>query len=245
MIKINKINDITFVNAAVTDFADSLGYCEYKIPLSIEGVKPKPSQALIQGTKAHHEKEQYEAEHVELEPVTIAEIKDEKKDIEFARENIYSTLTVPFEFPSENVVVSLNGRIDKIMRVDGTLIVQDDKFVARPQVYDSKTQPYPGQLLQVLTYLNSNFSSKRKASPDDYFEMPHTQKQWELRICDRKTKEPHKIFSEIQDSFSLHYLHSSLETFASIAVNISEPEHHNNKRKCDACNLKSVCGFRI
>ena len=131
------------------------------------------------------------------------------------------------------------------MRVDGTLIVQDDKFVARPQVYDSKTQPYPGQLLQVLTYLNSNFSSKRKASPDDYFDMPHTQKQWELRICDRKTKEPHKTFSEIQDSFSLHYLHSSLETFASIAANISEPEHHNNKRKCDACNLKSVCGFRI
>ncbi len=49
MIKINKINDITFVNAAVTDFSDSLGYCEYKIPLSIQGVKPKPSQALIQG----------------------------------------------------------------------------------------------------------------------------------------------------------------------------------------------------
>ena len=102
MIKINKINDITFVNAAVTDFADSMGYCEYKIPLSIQGARPKPSQALIQGTKAHHEKEQYEAEHVELEPVTITEIKDEKKDIEFARENIYSTLTVPFEFPSEN-----------------------------------------------------------------------------------------------------------------------------------------------
>ena len=54
MIKINKINDITFVNAAVTDFSDSLGYCEYKVPLSIRGVKPKPSQALIQGTKAHH-----------------------------------------------------------------------------------------------------------------------------------------------------------------------------------------------
>ena len=57
MIKINKINDITFVSAAVTDFSDSLGYCEYKIPLSIQGVKPKPSQALIQGTKAHHEKD--------------------------------------------------------------------------------------------------------------------------------------------------------------------------------------------
>ena len=64
-------------------------------------------------------------------------------------------------------------------------------------------------------------------------------------VTEGKTKEPHKIFSEIQDSCSLHYLHSSLETFASIAVNLTEPEHHNNKRKCDACNLKSVCGFRI
>ena len=34
-IKINRESDITFVTAAVTDFADSLGYCEYKIPLSI------------------------------------------------------------------------------------------------------------------------------------------------------------------------------------------------------------------
>ena len=131
---------------------------------------------------------------MELEPVTITEIKDEKKDIEFARENIYSTLTVPFEFPSENVVVSLSGRIDKILRVDGTLIVQDDKFVARPQTYDSKTQPYPGQLLQVLAYLNSNYSSKRRASPDDYFEMPHTQKQWECESVTEKQKSRTRYF---------------------------------------------------
>ena len=45
MIKINKINDITFVSASVTDFSDSLGYCEYKVPLSIKGVKPRPNQA--------------------------------------------------------------------------------------------------------------------------------------------------------------------------------------------------------
>ena len=245
MIKINTINDITFVSAAVTDFSDSLGYCEYKVPLSIRGAKPKPSQALIQGTKAHHEKDVYEQEHVEFEPITISEIKVEKNDIEFARENIYSTLTIPFEFPTENVVVSLSGRIDKIMRVNGTLIVQDDKFVAKPQTYDSKTQPYPGQLLQVLTYLNSNYSARRSPSPDDYFDMPHAQKQWQIRICDRRTREPYKMFSEVQDAFSLHYLHVSLERFASIAANITEPQHHNSKRKCDACSLKSVCEFRL
>ena len=88
MIKINREGNVTLLSAAVTDFADCMGYCEYKIPLSIKGVKPKPSQSLIQGTKAHVAEEKYEQEHVELEPVTIQEIEDEEKDIEFARENI-------------------------------------------------------------------------------------------------------------------------------------------------------------
>lgn len=245
MIKINREKDITFLNAAVTDFADALGYCEYKIPLSIKGVKPKPSQSLILGTKAHHAEEKYEQEHIELEPVLIEEIEDEQKNIEFARENVYSTLSMPFEFPSENVLVSLSGRIDKIMRVDGTLLVQDDKFVGRPQIYDQKTQPYPSQLLQVLAYLNSVYSAKRSKDPEDWFEMPHTEKKWEIRICDRKTREPYKLFSEYQDAFSLHYFHMSLEKFVAIALDISEPEHHNSKSKCNACNLKSFCEFKI
>ena len=245
MIKINKEDDITLVSAAVTDFADSLGYCEYKIPLSIKGIKPKPSQSLIQGTKAHHAEEKYEQEHVELEPISIEQIEDKEEDIEFARENIYSTLMMPFEFHSENVLLILSGRIDKILRVDETLIVQDDKFAGKPQIYDSKTQPYPSQLLQVLTYLNSSFSSKRKARPDDFFEMPHTQKKWKIRICDRKTREPYKEFSDFQDAFSLHYLHVSLQKFTTISLGMESPEHHNSINKCNACNLKSFCDFKI
>ena len=245
MIKINKEKDITFLDAAVTDFADSLGYCEYKIPLSIKGVKPKPSQALIQGTKAHSAEEKYEQEHIELEPVSVEQIEDKEEDIEFARENIYSTLIMPFEFPTENVLLTLSGRIDKILRVDQTLVVQDDKFAGRPQIYDNKTQPYPSQLLQVLTYLNSSFSAKRSKNPEDFFEMPHTQKKWQIRICDRKTREPHKIFSEVQDSFSLQYLQMSLQKFTTISLNMSEPKHHNSTPKCNACNLKSFCEFKL
>jgi len=245
LIKINKESDITFLTASVTDFADSLGYCEYKIPLSIKGVKPKPSQALIQGTKAHSAEEKYEAEHVELEPVSSEQIKDKQENIEFARENIHSTLMMPFEFPKENVLLTLSGRIDKILRIDETLVVQDDKFTGRPQVYDGKTQPYPSQLLQVLTYLNSSFSAKRSKNPDDFFEMPHTAKRWQIRICDRKTREPYKVFSEIQDSFSLHYLHTSLQKFTTISLGMSEPEHHDSVNKCNACNLKSFCDYRI
>ena len=245
MIKINKESDITILTATVTDFADSLGYCEYKIPLSIKGVKPIPTQPLIQGTKAHHETEKYEQEHVELEPVSVEQIEDKEQDIEFAYEDIHSTLMMPFEFPDENVLLRLSGRIDKILRVDETLIVQDNKFVGKPQVYDSKTQPYPGQLLQVLAYLNSSFSSKRNPNAEDFFEMSHTQKRWKIRICDRKTREPYKTFSEIQDDFALFYLHASLQKFTTISLGMSEPEHHNNANKCNACNLKSFCDFKI
>ncbi len=245
MIKIEREKDITFVTSAVTDFADALGYCEYKIPLSIRGVRPKPSRSLILGTKAHHAEEKYEQEHVELEPVTVEAIEDEQVDIEFARENVYSTLSMPFEFPSENVLLTLSGRIEKIMRVDGILLVQDDKFVGRPQTYEQKTQPYPSQLLQVLAYLNSVYSGKRGNNPADWFDLPHNKKKWELRICDRKTRQPYKIFSEYQDAFSLHYLHTSLEKFATIALDIAEPEHHNSQSKCNACNFKSFCEFKI
>ncbi|HUT06387.1 MAG TPA: PD-(D/E)XK nuclease family protein [Nitrosopumilaceae archaeon] len=245
MIKINREKDITFLNAAVTDFSDALGYCEYKIPLSIQGVKPKPSPSLILGTKAHSAEQKYEQEHFEFEPVSVEAIEDEQEDIEFARENVYSTLSMPFEFPTENVLLSLSGRIDKIMRVDGTLLVQDDKFVGRPATYDQKTQPYPSQLLQVLAYLNSVYSAKKSKDPEGWFEMPHTEKKWQIRICDRKTREPYKIFSEYQDAFALHYFHLSLKKFATIALDITEPEHHNSKPKCNACNLKSFCEFKI
>lgn len=161
MIKIHRETDITLLSASVTDFADSLGYCEYKIPLSIQGIKPNPSQSLILGTKAHSAEQKYEQEHMELEPVSFEQIEDKQEDIEFARENIHTTLMMPFEFPTGNALLTLSGRIDKILRVDETLVVQDDKFAGRPQIYDDKTQPYPSQLLQVLTYLNSSYSVKR------------------------------------------------------------------------------------
>ncbi len=236
---------MTVISAAVTDFTDALGYCEYKIPLSIQGIKPRPSQALISGAKAHKAEEKYEQEHIELEPVSIQQIKDKQKDVEFAREDIYSTLNIPFKFLTENVMVSLSGRIDKILRAGETLIVQDDKFAARPEIYDNKTQPYPNQLLQVLVYLNSAFSANRGKRPEDCFEMPHTRKKWQIRICDRKTREPYKIFSEFQDSASLRYLHLALEKFAKISLEIAEPEHHNIVAKCIACSLKSMCDHRL
>ena len=245
MIKITEESEFTLVSASVSEFADSLGYCEYKIPLSISGVKPKPSQALIQGTMAHSEKEQQEAEEFEFEPVTMDELEDKFQDVEFARETIYTTLNIPFKFDKQNALVSLTGRTDKILRQEETLIVSDDKFSGNPQKYDSKPQPYPSHLLQVLVYLNSIYSTSKARKPEDLFEMPHTQKMWQIRVCDRKTRSPYKIYSDYQDAFALEFLHTSLQRFACVSLGIDEPVHHNSVNKCNACNLKSFCEFKI
>ncbi len=251
MIKIKEQKDknITIITAAVTDFTDAMGYCEYKIPLSSAGILPKPTQSLILGTKAHATEEKYEKEHVRLEPVTEKQIRDSHTDIEFARENVHSVLTMPFEFPTTNVLVSLSGRIDKIARVDQTLTIQDDKFVGNPRAYDKKVMPYPNQLLQVLTYLNSNYSAntgnRGSDSSKDVFDLPNIQKRWVIRICNNKTREPYKIYSEIQTKEMLYYLHRTLERFAAIALEIDNPKHHNSRPKCNACNLKDYCEHKI
>tara|TARA_Y100000590_G_scaffold211412_1_gene239571 strand:- start:923 stop:1660 length:738 start_codon:yes stop_codon:yes gene_type:complete len=245
MIKIKQIDNVTHVSAAVTDFADSLGYCEYKIPLTIQGIKAKPTKSLLMGSKAHIAEEEYEQETVEFEPVTADELIDETVDLEFPREDIYSRLMIPFEFEKQAVVVSLNGRIDKMKRVGGTLIIQDDKFVSKPEKYDNRNRPFPGQMLQVLTYLNSAFSNVRNPAPEEILDMSHTEKKWQLRICDSKTREPYKTFSDVVDQFSMVYLHNSIEKFAKIATGFIQLEHHNSQAKCNACNLKSSCEFRL
>ena len=235
------------ITAAVTDFTDTMGYCEYKIPLSISGVRPRQTQSLVLGTKAHVAEEKYEKEHVKLEPVTEQQIRDKQTDIEFARENVRTVLTVPFEFPTANVLVTLSGRIDKIARVDQILTIQDDKFVSNPKSYDNKRAPYPSQLLQVLTYLNSSYSTSthNNNNSKNIFHMPSAQKRWIVRICDRMTGKPYKIYSEIQTKETLYYLHATLERFASIVIGTNNPKHHNSKAKCKACSFKDCCEYEI
>ena len=245
MINIKQNDENVIISAAVTDFTGSIGYCEYTIPLMIKGVKAPPSQATIAGTLSHTKSQIYEKEHTELVPVTREHIQDEIENIEFAREVIFTKLTLPVKISDKQVLLSLSGRIDKVKRQEQTLIVQDDKFVSNPARYEHLEQPYPGQLLQVLTYLNSIYSNTKSKDPSDWWDIAHKHKRWIVQICDKHTQEPVKIFSKIQDSFDLQYLHSSLEKFAHIVMDSIQPEHHNSTAKCNACRYKTVCEFAL
>ncbi len=166
MITIDQQEELTLIKANVTEFSDSLGYCEHKIPFYLEGIKASPSPETIKGTVAHKQEERFEKEHFEFVPITHQELVDINRDIEFARENIFTRLLFPTKIGQQFVFLLLFGRADKVYRHKQTLIVQDDKFPTNLQKYQERFEPYPDQILQALTYLNSKFTPNGSWNPD-------------------------------------------------------------------------------
>jgi hypothetical protein len=67
MIEVKASNGRLSVVSTVSDFCDAMGYCEFKIPLALRGIKPPPTEATIEGAKAHQKQEQFEKEHFEIQ----------------------------------------------------------------------------------------------------------------------------------------------------------------------------------
>jgi hypothetical protein len=243
MIRILEKDSVKIISANVTDFSDALGYCEHKIPFYIKGIKAPPSKETIQGSIAHSKEEKYEEEHVEFVPITEEKMEDVTENIEFQREKIFTRLLIPFEFKQNNVLVGLFGRADKVYREDETLVVQDDKFTTNPKRYHSQREPYLDQRLQVLTYLNSLYSNNKKSKPDDWFSIPHKYKQWRIQIKEHGNLEPYKVFEGIQSKDDLMFLHSSIDRFARIVLEMEPRQHHDSAMKCKPCRYADKCEF--
>jgi hypothetical protein len=246
LIKIHEKDSIKIITSSVTNFCDSLGYCEYKIPFHIEGIKAKPTLETIQGTRAHIQEEKFEEEHFEFEPITEEQLSDISTNVEFKREKIFTNLLIPLQFSDDQVLVSLLGRTDKVFRNNQTLVVQDDKFPNKLEKYADRFEPYPSQILQALTYLNSLYSDKGYNDPESWFEIPHTEKSWIIQIRDKHNdNKPYKIFQGMQTREALEYLHYSIDRFARLVLGIEEFEHHNSAQKCRPCSFAPQCEFRI
>jgi hypothetical protein len=136
MIKIERNEKLTIVSSTVTDFTGSMGYCEHRIPFYMEGIKA-PTLQTMQGAKAHDEEEELEHEQFVMVPITVEELTDIGKDVEFAREKIFTRLLLPLKIEDENVALLLHGRADKVLRNKQTLIIQDDKFPYNVKKYDA------------------------------------------------------------------------------------------------------------
>ncbi|ABK76690.1 hypothetical protein CENSYa_0041 [Cenarchaeum symbiosum A] len=234
------------ITASVTEFTGGLEYCQYMIDFMVKGKRKKPSAAAMQGAAIHKGIEKYEQKHVVLEPVSEQQLSNEEHNIEFAREKIMTRLLRPVSVGGTEAAVLLMGRADKIMRENSTLIVQDEKTARNAQKYDSLVEPYRGQKLQVLTYLNSMFTEKGSMNPDDWFEVPHERKMWRVNVLDREDGlRLYKSFEGYQTDADLEYLNGSLETFVEIVLGKRLPDHHNSANKCRACGYFDDCSDRI
>jgi hypothetical protein len=226
--------------STVSDFCESMGYCEFKIPLALKGIKPPPTEATIEGAKAHQRQEQFEKEHFEMVPVTSDELADLNKDVEFAYESINTRLIVPLSFPNyHKATMLIYGRADKVYRSQSTLIVEESKFPLDPSKYLQTLEPYPDHKLQTLLYLNSLFGSENSLDSRTWFEIPHSKKAWIINVKDRKTGETIKIFKGLQTSELEQYMKFNLQRFAQIVAGEVQPHHHRRQAKCAKCRIEN------
>ncbi len=226
------------VKSSVSDFCACMGYCEIRIKHYLKGIKPPETQITIDGIKSHEKEEIYEKEHFKFEPVTPEALGDLNKDIEFAREGLFTRFLRELLFGDERVSLLLYGRADKVMRNNRTLIVEDSKFPASKNKIHNQFEPFDNQKLQTLLYLNSNFSETGSLEEKECFDISCEKKAWIINIKDKATLESIKIFQGYQTKEAEDFLNQKLQRFALLALGKLEPQHHNNSKKCQSCRFE-------
>ncbi|MDI1495231.1 MAG: hypothetical protein K8823_537 [Cenarchaeum symbiont of Oopsacas minuta] len=233
------------VAASVSEFTGVMGYCEYEAPMVLQKIKTKPSKAVLAGLEAHIEEEEYEKEHVVLEEVTLEQIADPIQNIEFPREYIHTRMQSNIKIDNKDTIVTLYGRTDKMKRTNSVLSVEDDKFPEKVFPYLKKDTPYDNQLLQILVYLNSDYSHHVKDN-DDWFEIEHVSKEWVINIRDKHNNNMLvKRFSGKCDTHETAHLNRTVERFASLLLGAIKPIHHNTVGKCIVCKYRSMCQAKM
>ena len=231
--------------SSVTDFCGSMGYCEFRIKYLLEGIKPPQTELTLVGTKAHKKEEDYEKEHVEFEPLTLEKLEDKKKDIEFARESVFTRYQTTLSLDEGILTILLFGKADKILRSNELLIDEDSKFPKNPWRYLKINEPFEGQKMQTLVYVNSQFSENRSFGTDEWFEIPHKKKGWRINIKDLKTGNSIRLFEGIQTQHDKEILDNNIIRFSKLALGSILPLHHNNTNKCASCRFFSYCESKI
>lgn len=245
MIEAREMPDGTiFIMSYVSDFCDSMGFCEFKIKHFLKGLRPPQTAITIAGTESHEKEVEYEKEHFEFVPITQEELQDMNKDIEFARENIYTRHLEILNFDNQKVLLLLIGQADKIMRSKSTLIVEESKYPEKPKQYLEKFEPYEDQKMQTLLYLNSHYTEDNSSvNPKEWFDIPHKKKMWIVNIKDKQTGKSVKIFKGTQNKGAEKFLRDKINHFALIVLGKLEPKHHKNIRKCRSCRFLSECEY--
>lgn len=275
MIRITDLDNTLSIGCSVSEFVFCMGYCEYKIPFYVGGVKPpKHIESEIrkaEGRVGHGKEEKIEMEKIEkgeIELLTKEEmftrLPDINANIRFNREDIITKFFYKTKIDERNIDLVLTGRADHVSREDGYLTVYEDKFPRNPLDYAKRSAPFSSQILQALVYLNSKFKKKdctitledmwtcqdikKLAEVNKSFEIPHKHKKWIVNIRDKHAEAENNIvktFEGVQTDQDTIYLEGSLYRFVGLVLGQKEKSHHNSSRKCKPCEYASICRFSL
>jgi hypothetical protein len=230
--------------SSVSDFCSSMGYCEFRIKHFLKGIKPPDTKITIEGSKSHEKEVEFEKEHFEFVPISQEELADLGKDVEYAREAIYTRFLTQMNLGVGKLIMLIVGQADKVSRSKGMLMVEDTKFPDSKEKYLEKFEPYEDQKLQTLLYLNSLFTETGSLKPSEWFAIPHNEKVWVINIKDKNIRESVKIFKGTQTKEAEDFLNEKLSKFALIVLGILEPEHHQSIKKCNSCRFND-CEYKM
>ncbi len=275
MIKITGYENEILMTCPVSEFIFGMGYCEYKIPFYVKGIRPprnvEAEMRKSAGRSSHKKEEKIEIEKIEkgeIIPVTreqmFTKLSDLDFDLEFTREDIITKLNFRTTVDNVNIDLTLSGRADKISRENGYLIVYEDKFPKNPLDYVKRNAPFSNQILQALVYLNSRFKKKdldvtiedmftyqdvkKIVGISNSFEIPHKNKKWVINIRDKNANIENNIvktFFGEQTERDKIYLDDILYRFVNVTLGYKKKVHHDNARKCNPCEYASVCRNRV
>lgn len=220
----------------MTDFTDAMGYCEFKIPFLVEGVKVKTEQMMI-GSEHHEELERIERETIVPVPLTKESLEDKKTDLSFMREDVNTVFV--HNFSDGKARLTLFGRADKVFRENEVLVISDDKHTANPGRHDSMAVPYNDQLLQVLAYLHSRYDLGD--SFGGLAEILHTKKMYRINIIDARTRTVYKTYEDYVTGEHTGLFLDYVLQFTRKCLQLDDLVHHNSKSRCKACGYFSDC----
>ena len=214
------------IYVAISEFTSAMGYCEIKIVNKFHlDVKPVITQYQVAGKKIHKDLEDQD-KLLPREKATEQQLKDPAVDLDFPREtNFISIERLPFVYV---------GRIDKVVRQGGDIVIIDDRVSKNPL---TSGRPFPDKLMQLSCYCEGFIQNYAKTISFNRMMFKFVQRNQEGDVV--------FDYQQEYDDAMKSMLLEKMQRFEDIVNKNAEPNHCNNAKKCAACSYFTVCKFRL
>ena len=213
----------------VHSFASCMGYCQFiTINKFHKKLVPEIKEAVIAGQKLHSRLDEID-KLIPREEATIEELLNKDVDLDIPRE----TIRIAISRINQINFIYL-GRIDKVVREKGNVIIIDDKTTSKKVV---NRQPFLDRILQLSSYCEGFIKNYSKFIKFDRVYFKVIQRDKDNNII-------YEYMREYDDKFK-SLLTQNFQVFENIYNRTIRPMHHNNPNKCKACGFFKECEWKL